>query len=234
MVVGKGGPSAAHIGSVDTRVYIGNLSWQTTWQDLKDHMRQAGDVIHADVFMEEGSRRSKGCGIVAYKTAAEAQNAVTELNDTELGGRQIFVREDREPDGGGKGASNQANRVYVGNLAWNATWKDLKDHFRSVGEVTRADVMCEGDVEGGRSKGLGLLSSRPKKRLNKLRPRCKTQRSMGGRSLSARTVRALTGSQHRPPLATPRVRAMAARRVAKAAKAAKVAKAIITAKARPR
>jgi RNA recognition motif-containing protein len=40
--------------------------------------------------------RSKGCGIVEFATPDEAQRAITELNDTELMGRMVFVREDRE------------------------------------------------------------------------------------------------------------------------------------------
>merc|ERR1719399_16494 len=87
------------------RVYVGNLDWKVSWQELKDHMRTAGEVAFADV-MEERGGRSKGCGIVEYSTEQEAQKAVAELNDTQLGGRLIFVREDREaerPKGGGKG-----------------------------------------------------------------------------------------------------------------------------------
>jgi RNA recognition motif-containing protein len=50
------------------RVFVGNLSWEVAWQDLKDHMRGPnGDlnVLHAEVMMD-GSGRSKGCGIVEY------------------------------------------------------------------------------------------------------------------------------------------------------------------------
>lgn len=79
------------------RVYVGNLPWQTSWQDLKDHMRKAGNVTRADVFIDE-TGRSKGCGIVEFSTAEEAQNAIKTLNDTKLDEteRLIFVREDRE------------------------------------------------------------------------------------------------------------------------------------------
>jgi len=153
---GKGYSNVMDVrGPVENRVYVGNLAWGVSWKDLKDHMRQAGNVAFADVMLEE-SGRSRGCGLVAYRSAEEAERAVEELHDTELMGRKIFVREDREPTGRGGGAS-QACRVYVGNLAWSCTWKDLKDHFRSVGEVTRADVLCEGNIEGGRSKGYGIV-----------------------------------------------------------------------------
>jgi len=57
----RGGGPATGGGSSSTRVYVGNLAWQTSWQDLKDHMRSAGIVTRADVFLDENGR-SKGCG----------------------------------------------------------------------------------------------------------------------------------------------------------------------------
>ena len=46
--------------TVGKRCYVGNLSWRTSWQDLKDHFRQVGNVVFAEVMMEPGSeRRSK-------------------------------------------------------------------------------------------------------------------------------------------------------------------------------
>jgi RNA recognition motif-containing protein len=83
-------------------VYVGNLSWEVKWQDLKDHMKQAGTVLHADV-MEEPNGRSKGCGIVEYGNPKQAQHAIDVMSETELLGRQIFVREDRVGSGGGGG-----------------------------------------------------------------------------------------------------------------------------------
>ena len=40
-------------------VYVGNLSWSVTWQDLKDHFKTIGEVVHADVMMESATGRSK-------------------------------------------------------------------------------------------------------------------------------------------------------------------------------
>eukprot|EP00747_Dinoflagellata_sp_TGD_P167303 gnl/TRDRNA2_/TRDRNA2_191452_c0_seq1.p1 gnl/TRDRNA2_/TRDRNA2_191452_c0~~gnl/TRDRNA2_/TRDRNA2_191452_c0_seq1.p1 ORF type:complete len:334 (+),score=66.27 gnl/TRDRNA2_/TRDRNA2_191452_c0_seq1:58-1059(+) len=152
---GRAPPSAPIMGAADARVYIGNLSWETTWQDLKDHMRSIGEVARVDVFTDADGR-SKGCGIVAYRSADDAQRAIEELQDTDFMGRRLFLREDRETGP----STSQSCRVYVGNLAWGATWKELKDHFKKIGEVVRADVMCEGNVEGGRSKGYGIVEFR--------------------------------------------------------------------------
>ena len=78
-----------------TSVYVGNLSWNVTWQTLKDHFKQVGTVLHADVMMRQDGK-SQGCGLVSFASAKEAKKAISLLHDTELDGRLIFVREDRE------------------------------------------------------------------------------------------------------------------------------------------
>ena len=56
---------------------------------------QAGNVKFVDLFQQPGGR-SKGCAVVEYETAQEAHVAIRDLHDTDLMGRLIFVREDRE------------------------------------------------------------------------------------------------------------------------------------------
>ena len=56
---------------------------------------QAGNVKFVDLFQEPGGR-SKGCAVVEYETAQEAHAAIRDLHDSDLKGRLIFVREDRE------------------------------------------------------------------------------------------------------------------------------------------
>lgn len=81
----------------------------------------------------------QGCGIVAFATEEAAQNAISTLNDTELGGRKIFVREDREAQPAAPVRPKRGFRVYVGNLAWNVKWQELKDHMKQAGTVVHAD-----------------------------------------------------------------------------------------------
>lgn len=122
-------------------------------------------------------QRAQGCGIVEYEDTRGANRAIRELNNTALGGRPIFVREDREQpnarqgrrgggaggggggqaNGGGGGANIAGRQLYVGNLSFETTWADLKDHFRSAGEVERADVMMD---SSRRSKGWGTVRFR--------------------------------------------------------------------------
>lgn len=90
-------------GSADGRnrgekVYVGNIPFGTSWQDLKDHMRRAGNVQYVRLFLDQYGQ-SKGCALVEYSTHDEAMYAIKTLHNTPLGSRVIFVREDREGDG---------------------------------------------------------------------------------------------------------------------------------------
>jgi len=95
---------------VGTRVYVGNLSYRTSWQDLKDHMKKAGDVRHADILMDKTDRHAGG-GIVEFSHSEDAARAINELHNTELDGRLIFIREDREDTAiGGRGRASRVKR----------------------------------------------------------------------------------------------------------------------------
>merc|ERR1712129_276289 len=79
------------------QVFVGNLDFRTSWQDLKDHMRQAGNVKFCDV-LKDGEGRPKGSGLVEYFTEEECKHAIKTLNDTSLGQRQVYVKMARETD----------------------------------------------------------------------------------------------------------------------------------------
>lgn len=81
---------------VDCKLYVAQLAWGVSWQDLKDHFKQIGTVIRADVALEGDSRRSKGYGFVEFENSDDAARAVMELHDSDLKGRRITVRQYRE------------------------------------------------------------------------------------------------------------------------------------------
>ncbi len=76
-----------------TRVFVGNLAFKTTSEELKAHMATASANIVVAEIIAYASGRSKGCGLVEFKTVADAAKAINTLTNTELGGRKIFVRE---------------------------------------------------------------------------------------------------------------------------------------------
>ncbi|GAB7360889.1 hypothetical protein MBLNU230_g0875t1 [Neophaeotheca triangularis] len=81
----------------DRRVYVGNLAYEVKWHHLKDFMRQAGEVLFADILLLPNGM-SKGCGIVEYANRDQAAAAINTLSNQNLMGRLIYVREDRETE----------------------------------------------------------------------------------------------------------------------------------------
>ena len=71
------------------KLYIGNLSWETTTENLKAHFEEFGSVSDAIVITDRQSGRSRGFGFVTMDDNAEASKAMTECDATDLDGRTI-------------------------------------------------------------------------------------------------------------------------------------------------
>lgn len=93
---------------MNKKLYVGNLSYATTDDELHTHFSTIGPVSSATVIMDRNTGRSKGFGFVEMETAEAAQEAINRLNNTEFNQRMISVSEARPPrersfDGGGGG-----------------------------------------------------------------------------------------------------------------------------------
>src|ERR1700726_154162 len=91
-----------------TKLYVGNLSYNTTGSDLEQLFAQHGTVQSAEVIADRDTGRSKGFGFVQMGSEQEAQAAISALNGQEHDGRQLTVneakpREDRPRGGFGGG-----------------------------------------------------------------------------------------------------------------------------------
>ena len=85
-------------------IYVGNLSWQMTDEDLRTLFEQYGSVTSAKIVKDKTSGRSKGFGFVEMPEDGEAQNALTSLYESEVLGRKIIGNEAQpKPQGGGGG-----------------------------------------------------------------------------------------------------------------------------------
>jgi RNA recognition motif-containing protein len=94
------------------KLYVGNLSYNTTSSDLEQLFSQHGTVQSAEVISDRDSGRSKGFGFVEMGSEQEAQAAITALNGQQHDGRTLTVneakpREDRGPRGGGGGGGGR-------------------------------------------------------------------------------------------------------------------------------
>jgi len=88
------------------RLYVGNLPFQTTEDELRDFFSQTGGVDEVKVVTDRETGRSRGFGFVTMSTDEEAQKAIAELDGTEMGGRALRVNEAeqrRDRGGGGRG-----------------------------------------------------------------------------------------------------------------------------------
>jgi len=87
------------------RLFVGNLSFSTSSDDLEALFASAGTVESATVVTDRDTGRSRGFGFVEMSSASEAGQAISELNGREVDGRQINVSEakERSRDGGGGG-----------------------------------------------------------------------------------------------------------------------------------
>jgi RNA recognition motif-containing protein len=83
------------------RLYVGNLAWTVTDQDLHDAFSEAGDVESSQVIMDRATNRSRGFGFVEMATDEGADAAIKNLNGREIKGRPIRVNEAQARTGGG-------------------------------------------------------------------------------------------------------------------------------------
>ena len=94
------------------KIYVGNLSFDTTESELRAAFEAHGTVDSVAIISDKYSGRSKGFGFVEMENAEEAKAAMADLNEKELDGRRLNVnearpREDRRGGGGGGGFRNR-------------------------------------------------------------------------------------------------------------------------------
>ncbi len=75
------------------KVFVGNLPFKTGGNELKDLFAKFGDIEDATVISDKFTRRSKGFGFVTFVNDADADKAVSELNESEFEGRKLTVNE---------------------------------------------------------------------------------------------------------------------------------------------
>jgi cold-inducible RNA-binding protein len=99
--------------SMGTRLFVGNLTYDSTQSDLQDHFSQAGTVVSVDIMQDRETGRSRGFAFVEMSSQAEADKAVQLFHQKDFQGRALTVNEarPREDRGGGGG------REYRGGAA---------------------------------------------------------------------------------------------------------------------
>ena len=93
---------------MSNKLFVGNLSFNTTETDLQDAFAAFGTVTKTNLMMDRMTNRPRGFAFVTMSSAEEAQKAIAALNGAQLDGRALTVnvakpREERPPGGGGGG-----------------------------------------------------------------------------------------------------------------------------------
>ncbi|MGN6387428.1 MAG: RNA recognition motif domain-containing protein [Verrucomicrobiota bacterium] len=93
---------------MNNKLFVGNISFNTTENDLHDAFAAHGTVVEANLMTDRMTGRSRGFAFVTMSTEEEAQKAIDALNGSSIDGRAVTVnvakpREERPPGGGGGG-----------------------------------------------------------------------------------------------------------------------------------
>jgi RNA recognition motif-containing protein len=94
------------------KLYVGNLAFQTTREELQTMFAQAGTVESVSLIEDRETGRSRGFGFVEMATKEEGATAIQQFNGKDMGGRALNVNEakPREDRGGGGGGRNGGSR----------------------------------------------------------------------------------------------------------------------------
>ncbi len=97
-------------------IYVGNLSWSMTDDDLMNLFTEHGSVTSAKILKDKMNGRSKGFGFVEMEDDEAAKTAIAALNETEIQGRKLIVNESqpRQEGGGGGGYKKSGGGGYGG------------------------------------------------------------------------------------------------------------------------
>src|SRR5918995_1713392 len=97
-----------------TNIYVGNLPWSTTTDDLYAMFQQYGAVTRAQVVTDRETGRSRGFGFVEMPNEAEANAAIAALNNQPMNGRPLTVNVAKPREGGGGGGRRGGGGGYGG------------------------------------------------------------------------------------------------------------------------
>ncbi len=97
---------------MSNRIFVGNLSFDTTTDSLRAAFSAYGEVTDAHIPTDRSTGQARGFGFVTMGSASEAQQAIENLNGSSLEGREIRVNEaeERSPRPGGGGGNQRRNR----------------------------------------------------------------------------------------------------------------------------
>ncbi|XP_057738653.1 33 kDa ribonucleoprotein, chloroplastic [Arachis stenosperma] len=150
------------------RLYVGNLPYSMTSNELSDLFGEAGTVVSVEVVYDRVTDRSRGFAFVTMGSVGDAQEAIRMFDGSQVGGRTVKVNFPEVPKGGerlvmgpkirnnSRGFVDSPHKLYAGNLGWRLTSEGLRDAFAEQPGLLSAKVIYERD--SGRSRGFGFVT----------------------------------------------------------------------------
>ena len=149
---------------MSTKLYVGNLSFQTSDQDLQELFAQKGTIESASVVEDQNTGRSRGFGYVEMSTKEEGAAAIAQFNGMEVNGRALNVNEAKPREnrgGGGRGGFGGGGRPSKGYLQRDrtSTLRSTQEglHFKSGDQECLIEI--EVDEEGQPIAGRAVVFS---------------------------------------------------------------------------
>ena len=182
-------PAAEELGNLSLgedappKLFIGNLSWSVTSDELEAYLSQAGHVTYCEV-KRNYNGQSKGFALASYADVPATEKAIAMLHDVEMQGRRLIVRVDSRPEdrpffGGGRGSRGgrydetrgrsgrfgsrgppprddppPSERVFCGNLPFATTQADLDSIFAGSG-ASFSHLVTD---DSGQSRGYAIIT----------------------------------------------------------------------------
>ncbi len=136
------------------RIYVGNLSTNTTDRDLKSLFERVGPVQSARIMLDRETGRPKGFGFVEMGNE-DADRAIAQFNQTPLNGNLLSITEARaRPQSPAEGGT-PPGRLFVGNLPYDTTIPELKEFFAPSGQVSQVFLPLDRDTN--RPRGFAFV-----------------------------------------------------------------------------
>jgi polyadenylate-binding protein len=151
-----------------TNIYVKNLDESITDDKLRAAFEKFGKITSL-VIQKDDEGKSKGFGFINYENHDEAKKAVDEMNDTEFGGKKIYVSRAQKKNEREEELKKQYEKIreeklnkyqgvnlYIKNLDESVTDEVLREKFSPFGTITSAKVMCD-EKNDNKSKGFGFV-----------------------------------------------------------------------------
>lgn len=148
---------------MNAKLFVRNLSWSITEDNLYDLFGQVGDVISVKIPTRREDGKPRGFAFVEMGSAEDGQRAIDTLNGTFLHDRELAVSHQDEHRQGASGvgmrssriSQPKSNKLFIRSLSYAVTEADLQQLFEQAGTVLTVKIPTDRDT--GASKGFGFV-----------------------------------------------------------------------------